>query len=34
MLGPGPETVSLEDLIMEEYNNYIKAQTVSTGRGK
>lgn len=34
LLGPGPETVSLEDLIMEEYNDYIKAKNNSTGKGR
>jgi hypothetical protein len=34
LLGPGPETVSLEDLIMKEYHDYIKSQTVSTEKGR
>lgn len=34
LLGPGPETVSLEDLIMAEYNSYIKSQTSSMRSGR
>ena len=37
LLGPGPDVVTLEELITEQYEQYVKdqkAQTESTGRGK
>ena len=34
LLGPGPETITLEDLIMEQYNEYIQTQESSIGRGR
>lgn len=34
LLGPGPDTVSLEDLVMKQYNEYIKTQTSSTKKGR
>ena len=34
LLGPGPEIVTLEDLIMEQYNEYIQTQESSIGRGR
>ena len=34
LLGPGPEIVSLEDLIMEQYNEYMKQQESSVRRGR
>lgn len=34
LLGPGPNTVSLEDLIMEQYNEYLKTQISSVKRGR
>lgn len=34
LLGPGPDTISLEDLVMTQYDEYIKAQlsTIKNGR--
>lgn len=32
LLGPGPDTVTLKDLVMEQYDTYIKTQESSKGR--
>lgn len=34
LLGPGPNTISLEDLVMKQYNEYLKTQTSSAKRGR
>jgi len=34
LLGPGPDTVELVDLINEQYNEYLNQQTVSSKRGR
>lgn len=34
LLGPGPETVSLEELVMSQYDEYQKAQISSEKRGR
>ena len=34
LLGPGPNMVSLEDLIMEQYNEYLKSRISSVKRGR
>ena len=32
LLGPGPETITLEEIIMEEYNEYMKTNQSSVGK--
>ena len=32
--GPGPETLSLEEMVMEQYEEYVKEHTNSAGRGR
>lgn len=34
LLGPGPETVSLDDLVMSQYEKYLKEETPSARKGR
>lgn len=34
LLGPGPEVITLEDMVMGQYNEYLKSQTSSVRNGR